>query len=254
MAAPLEQHQVEIERNRLSWEKKPTLRKVYGEFYKRIVGQIDGTLHGPVVELGSGIGNLKKYYPSAITTDLFPNPWLDQICDAYEMPFESNTVSHLVLFDVFHHLSAPAAFLEEARRVLIPNGRIILFEPYISPFTYPVYGLGHHEPIAMRGKINALKKAPFPRDYYAAQGNATRIFFSPNHSEIYSGWNVLFKEAFSSLPYLLSGGYSKPCLFPSVFYEPLERVDKVFSLFPRVFGARCIVTLTPEGGADLAAP
>ena len=47
-------------------------------------------------------------------------------------PFVERSLSHLVLFDVFHHLRAPNAFLREARRVLTPSGRLILFEPYIS--------------------------------------------------------------------------------------------------------------------------
>ena len=53
-------------------------------------------------------------------------------CDGYELPFRSASLSHLVLFDVFHHLCAPNAFLQEARRVLGHTGRLILFEPYIS--------------------------------------------------------------------------------------------------------------------------
>jgi len=35
-------------------------------------------------------------------------------------------LSHLILFDVFHHLRAPNAFLREARRVLTREGRLIL--------------------------------------------------------------------------------------------------------------------------------
>ena len=54
------------------------------------------------------------------------------VCDGYELPFRDAALSHLVLFDVFHHLRAPNAFLREARRVLTPRGRLILFEPYIS--------------------------------------------------------------------------------------------------------------------------
>ena len=115
---PLDQHQDEIQKNLGAWRQKPLLQKIYGQFYQRILSLIDPQLPGLVVEIGSGIGNLKAHYPRAICTDLFPNPWLDLVCDGYELPFAAGGVSHLVLFDVFHHLRAPKAFLSEARRVL----------------------------------------------------------------------------------------------------------------------------------------
>src|SRR5712671_2396769 len=83
----LSQHQAEIERNRRAWETKPLLQKIYAGFYERILGLIDPAIRGQIVEIGSGIGNLKAHLPKAIATDLFPNPWLDLACDGYELPF-----------------------------------------------------------------------------------------------------------------------------------------------------------------------
>lgn len=239
----LEQHQREIELNRAAWEKKPLLQKIYAGFYRRIAAQVDPARPGKIVELGSGIGNLKSVLPQAITTDLFPNPWLDALCDAYAMPFAAGSVSHLVLFDVFHHLSAPAAFLREARRVLAPEGRIIFFEPFISLASFPVYRLGHHEPISLRSPINLADQPPTPRDYYAAQGNATRVFFKREFPSLLEGWTVRHAEAFSAFSYLLSGGYSKPALYPAQLFPFWLRLDRVLSQFPSVFAARCLVTL-----------
>jgi SAM-dependent methyltransferase len=177
MSLPLGQHQTEIERNRRAWESKPLLREIYASFYRRILGLMDRSLPGRVVEIGSGIGNLKSHLPEAITTDLFPNPWLDLVCDGYELPFASGSLSHLILFDVLHHLQRPNAFLREARRALREDGRLILFEPFISWSSLPVYGLLHHEPVGLGRPIDLSDAAPNPRDYYAAQGNATRLFF-----------------------------------------------------------------------------
>ena len=175
---PLAQHQLEIQKNLRAWNAKPLLQNIYAGFYRQIIPLIDTQIPGRIVEIGSGIGNLKTHLPSAITTDLFPNPWLDLACDGYDLPFADATLSHLVMFDVFHHLRAPAAFLREARRVLTSRGRVILFEPYISLSSWPVYGLLHHEPIAWKQTINLAAELPRPRDYYAAQGNATRLFFA----------------------------------------------------------------------------
>jgi SAM-dependent methyltransferase len=240
---PLEQHQIEIEQNLARWRGKPLLQKIYASFYEKILQHIDVNTPGAVVEIGSGIGNLKAHLPRAICTDLFPNPWLDLVCDGYELPFASGSVSHLILFDVFHHLRCPRAFLNEARRVLTPQGRVILFEPFISAASYPVYGLLHHEPVAMKEPVSFVETYPRPRDYYAAQGNATRLFFRGESRAWLNGWSVAHAEAFSAFSYLLSGGYSKPAMYPTGILSMIRGLDATLSCCPRLFGGRCLVEL-----------
>ena len=241
---PLEQHQAEIQENLRFWRDKPLLQEIYAGFYRRIIGQIDTAIPGRIVEIGSGIGNLKAHLPGSITTDLFPNPWLDLACDGYELPFRSGSLSHLVLFDVFHHLRAPKAFFYEAGRVLGPGGRVVLFEPYISLASYPVYGLLHHEPVGWSKKIFLGESLARPRDYYAAQGNATRLFFRGQSPGWLDGWNVARAEAFSAFSYVFSGGYSKPAMYPLKWLPTLQRLDATLSRWPRLFAARCLVTMT----------
>jgi SAM-dependent methyltransferase len=242
---PLEQHQREIEKNRIAWEKKPHLRKIYAGFYERIIALIDPSVPGPVVEIGSGIGNLKSFFPGAISTDLFPNPGIDMVFDGYEMPFENGAVSHLVLVDVFHHLRAPRAFLKEARRVLAGSGRVIILDPYISLLSFPAYAI-HHEGVNWRAPIFMGEDLAKPRDYYTGQGNATRLFFLNESPEWLPRWTVFHAEAFASFRYLLSGGYSKPALYPEALSGSLKRLDTFLSRWPRLFAARCLIGLTPR--------
>jgi len=243
MTTPLTQHQAEIEKNLVAWKAKPLLQKIYASFYQRIVGLIQPGLPGRIAEIGSGIGNLKTYVPQAIVTDLFPNPWLDLACDGYELPFRAASLSHLVLFDVFHHLRAPNAFLKEASRVLSPAGRLILFEPYISVASRPVYGLFHHEPVGEKAPINCADTLARPRDYYAAQGNATRLFFQGEIPGWPPGWTVFHAEAFSCFYYLLSGGYSKPSFYPARWLAGFQRIEAKLSRWPQLFGGRCLIGL-----------
>ena len=245
MCMPLVQHQTEIQSNLVAWQNKPLLSRLYSKFYERIVALLDANLSGRIVEIGSGVGNLKSHLPSAVSTDLFPNPWLDVVCDGYELPFVNGSLSHLILFDVFHHLRAPNAFLREARRVLAREGRLILFEPYISWSSFPVYVFLHHEPVALRAAINFVHTLPRPRDYYAAQGNATRLFFRRERRDWPSGWSLVHAEAFAGFSYLFSGGFSKPALYSARWLPRFERLDQALSRWPRLFGARCLVALQP---------
>jgi hypothetical protein len=244
MEQVLEQHQIEIERNRKSWTAKPLLQELYAGFYNSIIEWMDPNISGQIVEIGSGIGQLKSRLPTAVSTDLFLNPWLDLVCDGYELPFRSHNLSHLVLFDVFHHLEAPAVFFNEARRVLVAGGRLILFEPFISRISSAVYGLFHHEPIAWHEPISDSSNLPRPRHYYAAQGNATRIFFGPAGRDLLRGWSILEAKAYASFSYLLSGGFSKPACYPHYTLPTLRQLDAYLSRWPRWFGARCLVALT----------
>ena len=246
MNSPLEQHQHEIQQNLRSWESKPLLQKIYAGFYDRIVALIDERVPGRIVEIGSGIGNLKSRLPHALATDLFPNPWLDLVCDGYELPFRDGSLSHLVLFDVFHHLEAPNVFLREARRVLAPGGRLILFEPFISVCSFPIYGLLHHEPVAMNRSINLAETLARPHAYYAAQGNATRLFFKREIPNWPAGWSIFHAEAFSAFHYLLSGGFSKRAMYPAAWLGTVQRVDAALSRWPRLFGGRCLIGLQPK--------
>src|SRR6185312_8847314 len=100
---PIEQHDVEIQRNRRAWDRKPVLRNIYHEFYRQIAARLDPNIPGPVVELGSGMGRIKDIIPHCVTTDLFPNPWLDGQENCYALSFSDGSVSHLILFDVWHH-------------------------------------------------------------------------------------------------------------------------------------------------------
>ena len=252
----LVRHQEELQRNYRFWKAKPLLQQVYAGFYKRIISLIDLGIPGGIVEIGSGIGNLKAHLPQAITTDLFPNPCLNVLCDGYELPFRAGSISHLVLFDVFHHLQAPNAFLREARRVLAPPGRLVLFEPYISWSSFPVYALAHHEPVAWRQPILMSDQPPPSRTYYAAQGNATRLFFRLELPNWPAGWTVFHNERITCFHYLLSGGYSKRAMYPQRLLDRIQKIDELLSRWPALFAARCLIGLHPsfEPGSPLARP
>jgi SAM-dependent methyltransferase len=245
-SVPIGQHNVEIERNLQSWNRKPVLRRAYRDFHRRIASHIDRTRQGKIVELGSGIGNIRDLVAGVVRTDLFPNPWIDQVENAYRLSFADGELSHVIMFDVFHHLRHPRTALQECRRVLQPNGRVIIFDPYVSLAGRLVYGPMHHEPIGLGDPIVPDAPAAFAADtdgYYAAQGNATRVFWQGEYPEILDGWEVVARERIGAWPYALTGGYSKPQLYPGFLYRPLSLIDRAVSLMPSVAALRALIVL-----------
>ena len=248
-APPLEQHNVEIQRNREAWQRKPMLRDVYHDFYHRIAAWIDPSVPGPVVELGSGLGRIKEVIPHCVTTDLFPNPWLDRRENCYQLSFAAGAVSHLLLFDVWHHLRYPGTALQEFHRVLAPGGRLILFEPAASWVGRLVYHFFHHEPVAVRDPITWQAPAGFSAadaDYYAAQGSATRLFWwGEGHARL-AGWQLREVRPITSFNYFASGGFSGPQLGGRFLHGLMRGLDFVTAPFPRIFAARLLVVLEKE--------
>ncbi len=187
------QFQKDILLNQERWNKKPLLRAIYREFHTAIAAHLSGLENPLVVDLGSGIGNIKDVIPDCLRTDLFPNPWIDQVENAYALSFADGTVSDLVLFDVFHHLRYPGTALREFERVLRPGGRVLIFDPFISLLGLIVYGLLHQEPIGWRDYIDWFAPKGWSAqnsDYYAAQGNTTRIFFGRLDPALLKSWKV----------------------------------------------------------------
>jgi SAM-dependent methyltransferase len=248
-APPLEQHNVEIHRNREAWRRKPMLREIYHGFYRQIAARIDPQVPGPVVELGSGMGCIKDIIPQCITSDLFPNPWLDRRENCYQLSFAAGTVSHLILFDVWHHLRYPGTALQEFHRVLAPGGRLILFEPAASWVGRVVYQYFHHEPVAVHDPITWEAPAGFSPancDYYAAQGSATRLFWWGEGHDRLTGWQLREVRPLTSFDYFASGGFSGPQFGGRFLHGLMQGLDFLAAPFPRACAARLLVVLQKE--------
>ena len=239
-------HQDLIEQNQEYWNRKPILRTLYGDFYRLIAKHLSKLPAGKIVELGSGLGNIHDVIPECIRTDLFPNPWIDQVENAYRLSFADQTVSDLILTDVFHHLKYPGTALKELQRVLQKGGRVIMLEPCISILGLIVYGALHSEPIAITNDIKWSAPegwSPESVDYYAAQGNATRIFVSRRFRQNLQDWKKVETIRLSAIAYAASGGYSKPQLYPTSMLPMIKGMERILDLVPALFATRLLVIL-----------
>ena len=239
-------HQDSIEKNQEYWSRKPLLKTLYRDFYRLISKNLSNLPESKIVELGSGLGNIHEVIPNCLRTDLFPNPWIDQVENAYQLSFRDESISDLILTDVFHHLRYPGTVLKEFSRVLRQGGRVIMLEPCISALGLIVYGALHDEPVAITKEIewNAPEAwSPEKIDYYAAQGNASRVFLGKKFRKNLKDWQKIETQRLSSIAYAASGGFSKPQLYPTGALPLIRKLEKLLDLFPALFATRLLIIL-----------
>jgi hypothetical protein len=91
-------------RHREVWDRSPTLRALYAEWYARIGAALPPPELGPRIEVGSGPGFARGFIPALELTDVVAAPWHDRELSADALESADSSVGALVLFDVLHHL------------------------------------------------------------------------------------------------------------------------------------------------------
>lgn len=207
-------------------KRKSFLKHIYLDFYKNIIP--NNVPPGPVVELGSGGGFVKKVIPNAITSDVIEATGIDKVFSAEKIPFKNNFVSAFLMIDVLHHIKNPEKALREMERCLKIGGKIIMTEPYKSFLGAGIYKYLHREffnPQAnwkvegngrMSNSNTALPWIIFVRD---------RKIFEMKFPNL----KILKVSPHTPLAYLVSGGLSKYQFLPSIAYPLIKFIEKILT-------------------------
>jgi len=248
-----------LNRHRRVWMQKPALRRIYQEeFFSRQLAQ--RKIGGINIEVGGGPGFFKTALPDVVSTDLIYCPWLDVIADAQRLPFREGSASNVFGLDILHHLAAPIAFLEEAERVLTPGGRLILVEPWVTPFSFVIYRYLHQEdcdlsvnPYEVSNPDGAAAKKAFdgnqavPYLLFGPRNRAKTLAFVPQ-------LKLAMLDQFCLFAYLLSFGFKDVNLLPEFIYPDLAEFERLtLPLWRRIASLRALIVLE-KGDLSLVSP
>src|SRR5262245_7070369 len=207
---------------------KVFLRRIYEEWYAALARLLpDGP--GRVLELGSGGGFFADVVPDAIASELQPCAHVDLVLDGQALPSADATLRAIVMTDVLHHLPESRRFLREAARALRVRGRVLMIEPWVTPWSSFVYTRFHHEPFR--------PDAPdweFPRGGPLSASNMALpwIMFDRDRARFereFPEWRIIALEPFMPLRYLLSGGVSLRALMPAFTFPLWRAIERAVS-------------------------
>jgi SAM-dependent methyltransferase len=93
---------------------------------------------GVALDLGGGPGELARPLEQLgytyVNVDLEPAGAHSVVGNAEALPFPDCSCSLVLSSDTLEHFRSPANVLDEARRVLKPGGRIVVWVPFMHPF------------------------------------------------------------------------------------------------------------------------
>ncbi|MFI5094297.1 MAG: class I SAM-dependent methyltransferase [Candidatus Acidiferrum sp.] len=124
---------------------KPFLKAIYDEWYGMLAQGLP-LGEGEVLELGSGAGYCAQFIPGLITSEVFPCAGVRIVADAQRMPFADQSMRAIVMTNVMHHMPDVSRLFTQASKVLRPGGKILMIEPWITPWSSFIYKYFHREP------------------------------------------------------------------------------------------------------------
>ena len=232
-----------LNKRREVWKSKEISRRLYHKWYGIIGNAINP---GTIMEIGSGSGNFKEFFPDVISSDILFVPWLDVVTDAHHLPFKDGSLNNIVLFDVLHHLRRPVSFFSDAQRVLKQGGRILIMEPYISWASFLIYRFIHSE--GMDRNIDPFQIDCSVKGENPFSGNQaiTTLIFEKYKERFIAAcpyFRIIKQERFDFIVYPLSGGFNHPNLCPLFMYNLFEWLEKLLKALSYFLAFRIFIVL-----------
>ncbi len=195
------------------------------------------------IEIGCGHGLSKLFIHSEnfILTDYLDNPWVMEKVDALDMPYDDSSLDYIVSSNMIHHLAKPHRFFNECKRVLKPNGRIIIQEINNSLFMRIILKLKKHEGYSYDVDVfdeNAICNNP--SDPWSANCAIPNLLFDDRQKfERNFQFKIIHHKYTEFLIFPLSGGViakTKTVNLPNTILKLIDIIDSILiSISKNVF-------------------
>jgi len=191
-------------------------------WYQKALALLPDLTQASVVELGSGSGELADLLQPKVksltcvdNSVIYVSKLIKKGFKAFQadfnqpLPFKTNQFDCVISLEVIEHLVKVEGFLQEAKRILKPNGQLIISTPNIAWWGYRLFVLLGQPP----------KKEGYHLRFFTHH-SLTRLLNQ-------SGFNIVKTNSFTTLP-LINRYLAKP-IYPSVkFWPNLLAQDLVF--------------------------
>ncbi len=145
------------------------------DYRKRIWDVEQDHAHSFGLEPSLNVGAGNSPIPATVSCD--PLVSRDVICVAEHLPFRSNIFGAVMFYSVLDHLKDDLASLREAKRVLVPQGRILIMQTVLDR--------------SLRSKIKRTL-------WFTLHGKIRRIFYDPDSLLCLPGWDANHMRHYNS--------------------------------------------------------
>ena len=235
-----------LDRSLAKWRTSRALRTVYADIFSEMRRQM---VSGKILEVGSGIGMAREYFPGVVLSDIEATRFVDRAVSAYAIPQEN--WGNIIATDTLHHLQEPLRFLESAAGALTPGGRVVLAEPAGTAWGRIFYGWFHHEPCLPRNVPQDFKFSTDADGSFANMGMAYVLFDRERvvvHAALRRyGLRLISVRYRDLIAYPATGGFSRLALLPSSVLRGLLVIERLLpQAVLRFLALRMIIVLEKD--------
>ena len=239
-------------RNRAKLDANKNLLYWYRKLYQEQLARFKDPSSLRILEIGSGVSPLKRFYKNVLTSDVLELDYLDYAFDCHDIdrfePIPNESLDVIALTNVLHHLKDPIDFLNKAATKLRPGGTIVATEPYFSALSTFIFKYLHHEPMDLQAKDPLLSEIRGPLQ----SANIALPWLIFVRHEAWNGplrsnfdFQLSSFEPFSAISYVATGGISHRIPIPLFIYRLIFHLDLAISrTFPRCFASFFTIRLT----------
>jgi SAM-dependent methyltransferase len=209
--------------------------------------------HKSILEIGAGSGISKMFLDAEkfFATDIIiNNNQLDVAADIYNLPFCDQSFDLIFTIDTLHHLRDFEKAIMEIGRVMKSNGTLMIVEPYISIFSYPIYKIFHHEntswKIGPEEFYNSVEDDPLSANNSLITSFLFYKKWTPMREKILFNFSIDSLKFRDFLSFFVTGGLQRNrSILKGKKFDWVLLVEKYLpQIFFKYFGSRVILKLT----------